>query len=63
MWTVDDVKATISGVRGQYGYGFNIIDSRGQGRLLLYLSYETREGADTARKLVVQAIGKAIDIR
>jgi hypothetical protein len=63
MWVVDDVKPTISGVGGQHGYGFNIIDARGSGpRLLLSLSYKTREEAAAARELVMQAIGKAISI-
>jgi len=63
MWVVDDVKSTICGVGGQYGYGFNIIDDRGSGpRLLLSLSYKTRDEADAARELVMQAIEKAISI-
>jgi hypothetical protein len=63
MWKVDDVRATVTGVGGQYGHGFNIIDDRGLGgRPLLSLSYKTREDADAARELVMQAIGMAIDI-
>jgi hypothetical protein len=63
MWAVDGVKATITGVGGQYGYGFSILDTRGPGpRLLLSLSYKTQEEANAARALVTQAIGKAIDI-
>jgi hypothetical protein len=63
MWAVDDVKATVTGIGGQYGYGFNIIDTRGVGqRPLLSLSYKTQEEANAARALVMQAIGKAIDI-
>jgi hypothetical protein len=63
MWSVDDVKATITGVGGQYGFGFSIFDTRGQGpRLLLSLSYKTQEEANASRALVMEAIGKAIDI-
>jgi hypothetical protein len=62
MWVVDNVKATITGVGGQYGYGFNIIETRGSGRPLLSLSYKTREEADEARELVMQAVAKAISV-
>jgi hypothetical protein len=63
MWAVDDVKATITGIGGQYGYGFSIFDTRGPGpRVLLSLSYKTQEEATAAGALVTQAVGKAIDI-
>jgi hypothetical protein len=63
MWAVDDVKATVTWIGGRYGYGFNILDDRGPGpRLLLSLSYKTREEAEAARELLTQAVAKAIAI-
>lgn len=60
MWKVGNVQPTVTGIGGQFGFGFNIEDGRGSP--LLPLSYKTREEAKVARELVMHAIEKSISI-
>ena len=56
---IGSVQSTLSGVGGRYGYGFNISEGH---RLLLSLSYSTKEEAERARLLAVRLTEGLVDV-